>query len=72
MRDSLPARSGRAGFIVVVDNVHTHTFASIATITRPVVENVATHVDQFLGLRAGACPKTGRTALMVSQKIVMK
>lgn len=49
-----------------------HSFASVAAVARPIIENIATHVDQLVLLRTGARSEAGHTAFMVCQQVVVE
>ena len=58
-------------FIIIIDDIHIHTFAAITTITGPIIDNVIAHIHTFVGLCTLTRSETWRTAVVMSHQIVM-
>ena len=64
--------SSRTRFIIIVHDVHMHSLSTVAAISRPIIKNIVPHIHMltFLSERTGT--KSGKTAFMVCQQIMMK
>ena len=56
--------------VVVVDDVHIHTFATEATFARPVIEDIVAHINTFIGLSVWTWIETWSTVSMMGYQIV--
>ena len=63
--------SGRSGLVIVVIDIYIHTFPTVATISGPIINHVIAHIEKFLFLRTGTRAETRRTALVMTQQIVV-
>ena len=65
-------RTSGPGFVVVVDNVHFHAFATVASVSSEVVYHVVAHVHAFVKLCGGTRTETWRTACVMCNEIVVE
>ncbi len=65
-------RSGRAGLIIIVDQIAVHALGPVASRAGPVVYHIVAHVHMLALLRHGVRAESRRAALVMSQQIVVK
>ena len=68
---SITLFGGRSHLIIVVHHVHVHTFSSIATIARPVVDDIVAEVHALISLCAWTRTEAWCAGLVVSNEVVV-
>ena len=65
-------RSGRSRLIIVVHDIHMHGFSTVATVSRPIIEDVVAHIHVFALLRKRTRAKAWHTTFVMRQQIMME
>src|SRR5690606_21209851 len=70
--DATVLRCCRTGLVIIVDNVHVHSFPTVTSGSRPVIKHIVAHIHIFPFLRRNMRSKTRHTTFVMRHQIMMK